>query len=193
MIDKNEKSEFVVNKSKFINFLFVIENIEDVDIYLNKVKNNYKDATHYCYAYIFDNIKRFNDDSEPNGTAGVPILNVLENNNLNHILAITVRYFGGIKLGAGGLVRAYTKSVTETLKKVNIYEYVDGFSFDISFPYEYKDFLENSLKEYVQNKNYDNQINYHLCVKVEKIDDLKSILSKHNIEIKNLETIKVKK
>ena len=192
MIEKNKKNEIVINKSRFINFLFIIENLDDVQTYLDEVKNEYKDATHYCYAFILDNVKRFSDDNEPGGTAGMPILNVLESNNLNHILAITVRYFGGIKLGAGGLVRAYTKSVTENLKDLNICEYVDGYSFNVRIPYELKDIFEPKLKEYVVNKSFSNYINYNLCVKVENFDDIKNLFDKYNIEIKDLVNKKMK-
>ena len=94
-----------------------VDNIEDINNILNNIKNEYKDATHYCYAYIIDNTKRFNDDGEPGGTAGMPILNVIEQNNLNHVLIVVVRYFGGIKLGAGGLVRAYSKISYECIKQ----------------------------------------------------------------------------
>ena len=193
MIEKNKKCEIIVQKSRFINFLFIIDNLDDVNVYLDEIKKEYKDATHYCYAYIFDNIKRFSDDNEPSGTAGVPMLNVLENKNLNHILTITVRYFGGIKLGAGGLVRAYTKSVTENLKDLEICEYVDGFKFDVKIPYELKDIFETKLKEHVQNKYYDIFINYELCAKVEKFDELKQLLDKYNIKIENLRKTKIKK
>ena len=113
-IKEKEVTLTEINKSKFYGIIIPINNIEEIPNILNNIKNEYKDATHYCYAYILDNIKRFNDDGEPGGTAGMPILNVLENNNLNHLLAVVVRYFGGIKLGAGGLVRAYTNSITNT-------------------------------------------------------------------------------
>lgn len=192
MIEKNKKNEIVINKSRFINFLFIIEDLNDVEKYLNEVKQEYKDATHYCYAFILDNTKRFNDDNEPGGTAGMPILNVLESNNLNHVLAVTVRYFGGIKLGAGGLVRAYTKSVTENLKDLKIAEYVDGYIFDISIPYELKDIMEPKLKEYTITKNYSDTINYNLSVKENDFDNLKELFIKHNIEIKNLKNTKIK-
>ncbi len=192
MIEKNKKNEIVINKSRFINFLFIIEELSDVEKYLNEVKNEYRDATHYCYAFILDNTKRFNDDNEPGGTAGMPILNVLESNSLNHVLAVTVRYFGGIKLGAGGLVRAYTKSVTENLKDLNIFEYTDGYTFDISIPYELKDIMESKLKEYIITKNYSDTINYSLSTKKEYFDNLKELFNKYNIEIKNLKNTKIK-
>ena len=89
---------------------------------MKSIKNKYKDATLHCYAYIIDNIKRFSDDNEPGGTAGMPILNVLENNDLNHILCIVVRYFGGIKLGANGLVRAYSGSCNEAIDCSSVVE-----------------------------------------------------------------------
>ena len=192
MIEKNQKNEIIINKSKFINYLIILENIDDVFKYLNEIKNEYKDATHYCYAFIFDNVKRFNDDSEPSGTAGMPLLNVLESNNLNHILTITVRYFGGIKLGAGGLVRAYTKSVTENLKTANIFEYIDGFNFNIDIPYDLKDIIEPKLKKYIKSKKYSDYINYDICVKVENFNELKSLFDKNNVEIKNLQKCKIK-
>ena len=192
MIERNKKNEIVINKSRFINYLFIIESLDDVENYLSQIKEEYKDATHYCYAYILDNTKRFSDDNEPSGTAGVPMLNVLENNNLNHILAITIRYFGGIKLGAGGLVRAYTKSVTENLKDLNIYEYVDGFSFDVKIPYELKEIMETKLKEYTTSKIYNDFINYSLCTKKDKFEELEKIFSKYNIKIENLSKTKIK-
>ncbi len=191
MIEKNGKNEIIINKSRFINYLFVLEKKEDVEKFLTEVKEMHKDATHFCYAFIFDSTKRFSDDKEPSGTAGIPLLNVLENKNLNHILTITVRYFGGIKLGAGGLVRAYTKSVTENLEHLNIYEYIDGYVFDISFDYELKDFLEKELKTYVENKYYDNLINYHLCANKKDFVKLNSLFNKYNIEVKNLKEIKI--
>ena len=193
MIEKNQKNEIIINKSRFINYLFIVNSESDINNYLDEIKKKHKDATHHCYAFILDNLKRFSDDAEPGGTAGMPMLNVLESNNLNHILAITVRYFGGIKLGAGGLVRAYTKSVTENLKSLKICEYVDGFEFNVKIPYELKDIFEPKLKEYVQNKYYDNFINYELCVKVDDFSDLKQSFDKYNIKIENLKEIKIKK
>ena len=93
---------------------------------LVELKNKYKDATHICFSYIINNTKRFSDDNEPSGTAGIPILNVLENNNLNYVLCCVVRYFGGIKLGAGGLLRAYSNSAKECLNKAVLTNIVIG-------------------------------------------------------------------
>ena len=193
MIEKNKKNEIVINKSRFINFLFIINDINEVENYLNEVKNEYKDATHYCYAYILGNQKRFSDDNEPSGTAGVPMLNVLESNNLNNILAITVRYFGGIKLGAGGLVRAYTKSVTENLKDLNIFEFIDGFNFNVSIPYELKNLFEPKLKKYMVNMKYEDSIIYNINIYKDSYEELKELFVNNNIKIRDLKQIKIKK
>ena len=106
----NIENEFIIKKSKFITKLYFVTSEIEIKNILDENKTEYKDATHICYAYILNNVERFNDDSEPSGTAGMPILNVLKNNNLNNVLCIVIRYFGGIKLGAGGLIRAYCSS-----------------------------------------------------------------------------------
>ena len=104
-----------IKKSKFYTYIYYVDD-DNINKYLDKVKNDHPKATHYVYAYrLLDKEKSF-DDGEPTGTAGSPIMNVLEKEDLYNILVIVVRYFGGIKLGAGGLIRAYTKSLTEALK-----------------------------------------------------------------------------
>ena len=116
-ISQKVLSTIEIQKSKFVCILIPLNKLEDVKIELENIKKEYKCATHYCYGYIFDQMKRFSDDGEPGGTAGMPILKVLENHSFNHVLAVVVRYFGGIKLGAGGLVRAYTNSVVDAIEK----------------------------------------------------------------------------
>ena len=125
-IKDNIKNELVIKNSKFITLLLKIDssNIKNI---LEEIKKEYPKATHYCYAYIYNEIKHSSDDNEPTGTAGLPMLNVLEHENLNKILCIVIRYFGGIKLGAGGLIRAYTKSVTEVLKEANFLDLEKGY------------------------------------------------------------------
>lgn len=191
LIEKESKNEITINKSKFINYLFVINNLNDVQKYLDFVKKEYKDANHYCYAYIFDNIKRFNDDSEPTGTAGIPLLKVLENKNLNHILTITIRYFGGIKLGTGGLTRAYTKSITENLKIVNIFEYVNGFNFDINVSFDLKNTIEKKFSN-INNISYNSSINYNISINESNFNETKEFLQSKNIEMKNLKKCLIK-
>ncbi len=106
-----------VKKSKFIAYYYEINNKEEIKEILNNLKHEHKKARHIPYAYKIDTLEKKSDDKEPNGTAGLPIYNVILNNNLNHILIAIVRYFGGTKLGAGGLFRAYGTSSKEVIKK----------------------------------------------------------------------------
>ena len=131
-ISNNIENTIIIKNSKFITNLFIVENIEEINKYLNLIKDKYRDANHNCYAYIVDNIRKCSDDGEPNGTAGIPMMKVLEHKDLNNVLAVVTRYFGGIKLGAGGLVRAYTNSVSKTLDIVNIIDTIKGNSVGIA-------------------------------------------------------------
>lgn len=178
-ISKNVTYEYIIKKSKFISFLFRVDNIDDVKYYLDELSEKYKDSTHICYAYIIDNTKRFNDDKEPNGTAGMPILNVLENNNLNHILCCVVRYFGGIKLGAGGLVRAYTNSCTLCLNEASIVNFVKGKIYSITFSYDNTKIIDSIVKD-VLDKSYSEQITYKIKMSNDESDKINE-LSKYCI------------
>ena len=164
-------------------------NLNDINIYLNKIKEKYKDATHHCYAYIINNTKRFNDDGEPNGTAGMPILDCLEKNKLNHTLCIVTRYFGGIKLGAGGLVRAYSNSISNALKNSKFFKLKDGYKIKITFEYNNSKQIDNLVKDYeITKKEYGKVITYELLI----TNDFLNKLNKSNIkyEIINKEIIK---
>jgi uncharacterized YigZ family protein len=108
----------VIEKSNFITTLRHVENDDEAKAFVAEINKKYADATHNCYAYIADtlgNLLRFSDDGEPQGTAGMPMLEVLRAQNLVQVAAVVTRYFGGIKLGAGGLVRAYSGAVAEAL------------------------------------------------------------------------------
>lgn len=107
-----------IKKSKFIGLYFPVKSQDEVVEILNNLKKEHKKATHICYAYRLTSpfSEKAFDDGEPSGTAGKPILNVLQKQDKKDSLLVVVRYFGGIKLGAGGLVRAYSKTASETLK-----------------------------------------------------------------------------
>ncbi|MBP3635778.1 MAG: YigZ family protein [Bacilli bacterium] len=122
IIDKNVENEIIIKKSRFITKLIYIDDVNNVNDIINNLKKEYKKCTHICYAYIIDGKEKAVDDGEPSGTAGRPILNVLQKKKVTNILAVVIRYFGGIKLGAGGLVRSYTNSISEAFKLVNIKE-----------------------------------------------------------------------
>lgn len=173
-IKNNTQNETIIKNSKFICYLYKIKDINDINNILNNIKEEHIDATHHCYAYILDNIKKSSDDGEPSGTAGTPILKVLENNNLNNILAIVVRYFGGIKLGAGGLVRAYTKSVTNTLSKENITELIKGYNLNIEFNYNQVKDLDYLLKDInINKKEFNTTIKYNIDIPTNFLEIIK--------------------
>lgn len=178
-VDKNIINEIVINKSRFICELIKIDNNDDIKLIINNVKLKYKDATHYCYAYITNNVKRFNDDGEPGGTAGMPILNVLESNELSNVICIVIRYFGGIKLGAGGLVRAYTKACTEALSKVTIKDLIENYKVELSFNYDNSKMIDYILNDIdIINKEFNDYITYTLYIPVIGFDKLKSSLDR---------------
>ena len=177
-IDYIQENEIFIEKSKFITKLFKINNEDEAKAILNKLNQEYKDATHICYAYIVGNVKRFNDDGEPGGTAGVPILNVLENNDLNYILAVVIRYFGGIKLGAGGLVRAYSNSISECLKLTKIKDLVEGVKIEIIFDYNNIEQINYLLKDIeIINKVFDNNIIYEFKILNSKLLEIENKLN----------------
>ena len=186
-IKDNIISELIVKNSRFITLLIKIDNPDISDI-ISNIKNTYPKATHYCYGYIYNDIKKSSDDGEPGGTAGLPILNVLEKENLNNILVVVVRYFGGIKLGAGGLVRAYTKSVTESLKIANYTNLEEGYKIELEF-----DYSEEKQINYILNnsniidKEYNENIKYIVLIDKDILDKLS------NYKYKVLEEIYIEK
>lgn len=178
-IKEKQTNEIVIKNSRFITLLIKINSEEEIKDILQKTKITYPDATHYCYAYVTENINKSSDDGEPAGTAGIPMLNVLLKNDLTNILAITVRYFGGIKLGAGGLVRAYTKSLTETIKNSKIVELEKGLEVKIIINYDMQKSLDYLLKDYeIISKSFQEQITYIVKVPMTFLDKLNS----YNIE-----------
>lgn len=120
VINKDIENEIVIKKSRFITKLIYIDDVNNVNNIINNLKKEYKKCTHIAYAYIINGKEKAFDDGEPSGTAGKPILNVLQKKKVTNVLAIVIRYFGGVKLGAGGLVRAYTNSISEAFKLTEI-------------------------------------------------------------------------
>ncbi len=189
-ISNNIENTIIIKNSKFITNLFIIENIEEINKYLNLIKDKYKDANHNCYAYIVDNIRKCSDDGEPSGTAGIPMMKVLEHKELNNVLVIVTRYFGGIKLGAGGLVRAYTNSVSKALDIVNIIDTIKGYNIDIIFNFndiKHIDYLLKDIK--ILSKEYKDIVKYNLNAS----NNLLEILKQNNIKYNIIKEIYIKK
>ena len=186
-IKENITNEIVIKNSRFIALVYKLAT-DNVDEILEEVKAIYPKATHYCYGYIYNEYKKSSDDGEPTGTAGAPIINVLEKEQLNNILIIVVRYFGGIKLGAGGLIRAYTKATTEALKTANYSELEQGYKIQIEFDYpdekQINYLLNNST---ILDKKYDEKITYIALINKDILDKL------HNYNYQVLEELYIEK
>lgn len=179
-IRNNDKYELIVKSSKFISLLYKVNNIDEVNTILDNVKKEYPNATHYCYGYIIDNIVKSSDDGEPSKTAGIPILNQIEANNLNYTLIIVVRYFGGIKLGTGLLTRTYAKVAREVIKKDNIILLEKGYNIDIIFNYDNIKEIDYILNDSnIISKSFNDNIIYNVLVNEEILNKL----SKYDIKI----------
>ena len=186
-ISNNSEAEIIEKKSKFIAHIFYVESIEEAEKYLKATRKKYHDARHNCCGYAIETIDggiavKYNDDGEPAGTAGSPILKILLEKGITNVLVVVTRYFGGILLGTGGLVRAYTKTTLEALNKVEIIKKEKGCEIELEI--EYCD-LE-SAKKYL----------YDIGVKSIKVEFLEKV--KLNAEIpknmlKYIETEDVKK
>lgn len=173
-IINNNKYVLEIKKSTFIALLYKVDSIEEVNEYLKQVRVEYKDARHYCYAYVINDKRKFSDDAEPGGTAGLPIIEVLNKHNLNYVLCIVVRYFGGIKLGAGGLVRAYTKAASNVIEESNIVELISGYEIKIIVDYDKQKDLENIIKNTEYSKSFDEKVTYLIKCDLETLDKIKN-------------------
>lgn len=166
-IKNNEIAEITEKKSKFIAQIFYIESKEEADKIINEIRKKYYDAKHNCYAYnLYDytngeTYSKSSDDGEPSGTAGAPILSVIKGNNLINVLVIVTRYFGGILLGTGGLVRAYKEATEKAIEVSTFLQFSSGYE----------------IKTYIDYKNWD-EFNYYCRnngVKILKTEFLEKI------------------
>ena len=141
--------EQVIKKSRFIACVKPIQTEEEARNYIEEIRKEFNDATHVCTAYVCgDNnmIQRSSDNKEPAGTAGVPMLEAILKSDIENVCACVVRYFGGVKLGAGGLIRAYSSSVSEALKEADKVINVTFHQYSITYPYTLSGTLENWLR-----------------------------------------------
>ena len=169
---KNETAEIVEKKSKFIANLFHVESVEEAENRIKDIKKKYHDARHNCIAYrVAENgqiIEKSSDDGEPSGTAGGPMLNILQKNNLCNLVIVVTRYFGGILLGTGGVVRAYSEVTQQAIEKSTKVIKVIGREMIIELDYSN---LEK-FKYYCKNNN----------INIKKIDYMDNIILKIEME-----------
>lgn len=144
------ESRYEDRRSKFIGEIFPVETPEEAIQKLGAVKARYRDARHHCYAYIIreGNYMRYSDDGEPQGTAGMPILDVLRREGITNVCCVVTRYFGGVLLGTGGLVRAYTKSAQLALETAGVCEMNRYAVLLLTCPYSLLGVVQNLLPEH---------------------------------------------
>lgn len=184
-------TEKVIEKSRFITTSKQVCNEDQAKAFISEISQKYSDATHNCYAYICDNLgnfMRFSDDGEPQGTAGMPILEVIKNNSLVQTAVVVTRYFGGIKLGAGGLLRAYSGCAAENLAAAPkvAYEMCEESAYFIDYPQvdTATRYFERSGAE-VLNVEYGDKVIYRIAVKKSVVEDFNAeLLNKLNGNVK---------
>ena len=169
-----EKQE--IKKSEFICTIHPVSNIDEINEILKDTRKKYYDATHNCYAYILGEsgeIVKCSDDGEPSQTAGIVILDALRKNELTNVLAIVTRYFGGIKLGAGGLVRAYSSSTSLVLSKVEKLKIEKCIPLTMEFNYQNYNLIDRYIKEYEEKeKVFGDNIKITIIIPIQKVDFL---------------------
>lgn len=160
------ESEIIIQKSRFLTYVSRAETEQQAQDFINNIKEKHKSANHNCSAYIIgehDNIQKANDDGEPSGTAGVPMLEVLKKQGLQDTVVVVTRYFGGIKLGGGGLIRAYGKATTEGIDAAKVVERKLHHLMKISIDYTWLGKVENEVRNSVYPLK---EINYAELVEV---------------------------
>lgn len=198
-INENVSSELVEKKSKFIANIYYVETVEEAEEKIKEVKKKYFDARHNCYAFsVYTKeciINRFSDDGEPSGTAGAPMLNILNSKGLTNILVVVTRYFGGILLGTGGLVRAYTGATQEALNK--IIEIQKDLGLEAKIEVSYSDFekfkyylKQNEIK--LINSEYSQNIVSIVEITEEKLNQIENNRNELNFKILSINIIREK-
>ncbi|MBO5479305.1 MAG: YigZ family protein [Clostridia bacterium] len=199
-IEKSVSAELIEKKSKFIADLFYIQNQEEAENKIKEIKKKYHDAKHHCFAYItFDEekkkIERCSDDGEPSGTAGAPMLELLRGKQLCNVLIVVTRYFGGILLGTGGLVRAYAGATKLALEEANFVQKQDGKELEIVLEYSeienFKYYCRKNTINIVKEEYSDNVI-FLVELTNEKFEKIKNEIESFNLKVIKIDKIKEK-
>lgn len=175
-------SEFIkeveVEHSRFIGIVRPISDKENIKQILSEIKKRYPKAKHYCYATIIDNFQKSSDDGEPQGTAGRPMLDLLIKNDLNNVILIVVRYFGGILLGASRLLRTYVEAGDLAIKSAILYKICDGYSYKITTSYNNYDAIIRKCKNdnvMVENTEFNECIELMLFSESDIVNEFKEL------------------
>ncbi len=158
-INCNTSHTIILKKSEFITELYRVFSVDEFNAILKDMKKRHPKATHICTAYRIEQLEKSNDDGEPSGTAGLPMLEVLRKQNIIDVGAFVIRYYGGIQLGAGGLTRAYSGSVAQALETVKLNPIMEMLDTTIEFPITYTDIILNRLKDVeILSKSFTDQV-----------------------------------
>lgn len=175
--------EHIIKKSRFIVQFSRIQNEEEAQLFIEQINKQHHKANHNVYAYVLgdnDAIQRYSDNGEPSGTAGVPMLEVLKQNELHDIVAVVTRYFGGVKLGAGGLIRAYAGTVAEGLQQAGMVERLTRLSVAMTVDYKNSDQLNYWLTQQgyvILDTQYHTSVTYHVAVAASDIQNCQTTLT----------------
>ena len=198
-IDKNVEAEIVEKKSKFIANVFYVESVQEAEELIKKVKKQHNEARHNCFAFsVFTKegiVDRFSDDGEPSGTAGSPMLNIITSKKITNVLVVVTRYFGGILLGTGGLVRAYTGAFQEALEKVTVIEKELGVMAKFVVTYSDLDKLKYYLKQNdidLVNTEFSENVEVYVDITEIKLEELNGRLNDLNFNIISQEIVEEK-
>lgn len=180
-----------IKKSEFITLINKIVSEDDAILDLELINKKFSDATHICYAYVVNNKEKCFDDNEPSGTAGKPILNVIKQKKLTNVLVVVIRYFGGVKLGAGGLVRAYTQAVTECLNKATIVDVKQmcNISFHIDYNKAFNIYVLTNLKYFSILQRVGN--NFVITCEPSFLQESLNAIKQYNVTDIKIENVKV--
>lgn len=180
------QSQLEIEKSKFITYLIPIESEAQAKEQLALIKKQHPKANHHCSAYIINTINRSNDDGEPASTAGLPMLQTLLGHQMNHILAVVVRYFGGVLLGKGGLIRAYSQSVSNALNLAEVFEEKTIYRVQITVNFKLMNVIETQAKT-ILKRDFDELARYTL--QFDQLDELHNLqeLTFNQTEVQQIE------
>ena len=190
----DNKEELIVKKSKFISKVWYISSKEEAEEIIEEQRKIYADARHVVFAYRLENVGKYTDDKEPQGTAGKPIYSLLEKENIFNVLVVVIRYFGGILLGTGGLVRAYTGAVQEAL--ANVEEVTKDLGLEVKIQVSYPDLekLKYYLKQNeieITGSEYNENVDVFVDITVDKYERLLKAVENYDLNFNVILTEKI--
>lgn len=175
--------EIIIEKSRFIATAINVDSVEQATDFIASKRKRYFDATHNCYAYVIGDKAKFSDDGEPQGTAGMPIYECIKNSKIDHVCVVITRYFGGIKLGAGGLVRAYSGSCAEALKSATKVNMTDCTLAEVVVDYSLLKGLRKVLNGKVVEKDvvWEDKVRLLLLMPTVSVDEISAIITENTL------------